>query len=100
MFTVKFIKHYILDDENSPSRSGKVKHIEAVSCPRYTVWERSEGFTISTFRDLTDGSPSVSYTMKEDFHECYIENEAGKTIASYRVHMPLDTQQAAIQAAA
>ncbi len=79
MFTVKF---YRADNHVS------------ISCPVYEVQGRDDGYTVTVYKSpvLVDGveyqiAPTERGDSPNKYDGCYVENEAGKTIASH--HAPV-----------
>ena len=83
MFTVKFMKFATASNNNNEGLS--------ISCPMYSSYKRPNGsVSIVTYKDHTETSGierSVhggNDALDSDYDVCFVENEAGKTIAKYR----------------
>lgn len=91
MFTVKFIS--FIQDTGAQSET-------AIECPHYEVYQNNKGdYAITCYKDFTstDGverwilnDPNTSDENRPNryWHVCYVQNEAGKTIATYRPPQP------------
>lgn len=92
MFTLKFISHF----ENSQTET-------CIECPHYEAYRCSDNsYRIVCYEDFTavDGVERIVHNDPKErdagsaglqpyWHVCYVQNEAGKTIAHY--HQPDDS---------
>ena len=87
MFTVKFISYF----DNTQSEN-------CLECPNYEVHQDNNGnYNIHCYKDFTNVDGVERWVFDEGWakaqdrnmpirywHVCYVQNEAGKTIATYR----------------
>ena len=84
MFTLKFMR---FPDENSTKNFQEQSH--SVSCNRYSHTQYEDGYIVVTaFKNFSQNDGTDFFIGYDDssmsFDICYIENQAGKTIATFR----------------